>query len=101
MPSIRPISDLRNKSHEIESYCRESGEPVFITKNGEDDLVVMSQAAYERDQARLELYQLLDEAEADIQAGDRGVSVATMRKRLSAAAIKDPRPATKPRRRAA
>lgn len=101
MPTIRPISDLRNKSHEIESYCRESGEPVFITKNGEDDLVVMSQAAYERDQARLELYRLLDEAEADIQAGDRGVSPATMRKRLGATAAAEKRPATKPRRRAA
>jgi hypothetical protein len=42
---IRPISDLRNTSREIESYCRESGEPVFISRNGEDDLVVMSQAA--------------------------------------------------------
>lgn len=101
MPSIRPISDLRNKSHEIESFCRESGEPVFITKNGEDDLVVMSQAAYERDQARLELYRLLDEAEADIQAGDRGVSSATMRKRLGAEAKAGPRPTAKPRRRAA
>lgn len=97
MPTIRPISDLRNKSHEIESHCRESGEPVFITKNGEDDLVVMSHAAYERDQARLELYRLLDEAEADVKAGDRGVSPAAMRKRLGVGA-KARRPATKPRR---
>ena len=83
MPIIRPISsDLRNDSHEIETICHESGEPVLITKNGEGDLVVMSQAAYERDQARLELYRLLDEAEADLQAGDRGVSPAVMRKRL-------------------
>jgi prevent-host-death family protein len=103
MATIRPISDLRNKSHEIESYCRESGEPVFITKNGEDDLVVMSQAAYERDQARLELYRLLDEAEADVRAGDRGVSPATMRKRLGvgATAPAGSRPAARPRRRAA
>lgn len=101
MSAIRPISDLRNKSHEIESLCHESGEPVFITKNGEDDLVVMSQAAYERDQARLELYRLLDEAEADVQAGDRGVSPATMRKRLGATAPTGQRPAPKPRRRAA
>jgi PHD/YefM family antitoxin component YafN of YafNO toxin-antitoxin module len=98
---MRPISDLRNKSHEIESLCHESGEPVFITKNGEDDLVVMSQAAYERDQARLELYRLLDEAEADVQAGDRGVSPAAMRKRLGVAAPSRKRSAAKPPRRAA
>ena len=82
MAKIRPISDLRNKAHEISNLCHESDEPVFITKNGTDDLVVMSMAAYERDQARLELYQLLDEAEADVRAGDRGVSPAAMRKRL-------------------
>ena len=83
MPKIRPISDLRNKSHEIARICHETGEPVFITRNGEGDLVVMSLAAYERDQARLDLYRLLDEAEADVRAGDRGVGLATIRRRLS------------------
>lgn len=80
MPLIRPISDLRNKAPEISKLCHESGEPVFITKNGESDLVVMSAAAYERDQARLKLYELLDAAEEDVRRGDRGVSV----KRLTA-----------------
>jgi prevent-host-death family protein len=83
MPKIRPITDLRNKANEISRLCHQSGEPVFITKNGEGDLVVMSLAAYERDQARLELYRLLDEAEQDVRAGDRGVSVKTLRKRLA------------------
>lgn len=82
MPRIRPISDLRNKSHEIARLCHETGEPVFITKNGEGDLVVMSLAAYERDRARLELYALLDEAESDVKAGDRGVGLASLRRRL-------------------
>ncbi|HEV8716292.1 MAG TPA: type II toxin-antitoxin system Phd/YefM family antitoxin [Candidatus Binatia bacterium] len=80
MPVIRPISDLRNKAPEISKLCHESGEPVFITKNGVSDLVVMSAAAYERDQARLKLYELLDAAEEDVRRGDRGVSV----KRLAA-----------------
>ena len=82
MPKMRPISDLRNKSHEISRLCRDSGEPVYITKNGEEELVVMSVAAYERDQARLELYHLLDDAEADVKAGDRGIGIPAMRKRL-------------------
>ena len=80
MPSIRPISDLRNKTPEIAKLCHESGEPVFITKNGVSDLVVMSVAAYERDQARLKLYELLHATEEDMRRGDRGVTV----KRLAA-----------------
>ena len=84
MARIRPISDLRNKSQEISKICHDTGEPVFITKNGEGDLVVMSLAAYERDQARLELYRLLGEAEEDLRSGDRGISLAKMRKVLTA-----------------
>jgi prevent-host-death family protein len=83
MPTIRPISDLRNKTHEISAICHESDAPVFITKNGAGDLVVMSVEAYERTQAQLELYRLLGEAEADVRAGDRGIGPSTMRKRLS------------------
>jgi prevent-host-death family protein len=82
MPTIRPISDLRNKTHEISRICHETGEPVYITRNGEGDLVVMSLAAYEREQSRLELYRALDEAEADVREGDRGISTAKMRKLL-------------------
>ncbi len=82
MPAIRPISDLRNKANEISRLCHETGEPVYITKNGEGDLVVLSLAAWEREEARLELYRLLDEADADERSGDKGVSPATLRKRL-------------------
>jgi prevent-host-death family protein len=82
MPTIRPISDLRNKAREISELCHRTGEPVFITKNGEGDLVVMSLAAYEREQARIELYRLLGEAEADVRAGDRGIGPRALRARL-------------------
>lgn len=75
MALIRPISDLRNKTPEISRLCHKSGEPVFITRNGESDLVVMSAAAYERDQARLKLYELLGAAEEDVRRGDRGVTL--------------------------
>ena len=84
MPAIRPISDLRNKTHEISRLAHRTGEPVYITKNGEGDLVVMSVAAFEREQARLELYRLLDQAEDDVRRGDRGIALGTLRKRLKA-----------------
>jgi prevent-host-death family protein len=63
---------------EIERICRKSGQPVFITKNGENDLVVLSAAAYERDRARLEIYELLAAAENDVRKGARGVSPKTL-----------------------
>ena len=69
MATIRSISDLRNRANEISRICHETAEPVFITKNGREDLVVMSQAAYEQDQARLELYSKLDEAESESGRG--------------------------------
>jgi prevent-host-death family protein len=82
MPIIRPISDLRNKSREISDLVHERDEPVFITRDGEGDMVVMSLATWEREQARLELYRLIDEAEADERAGDRGITPKEMRRRL-------------------
>ncbi|MBI2265022.1 MAG: type II toxin-antitoxin system Phd/YefM family antitoxin [Armatimonadetes bacterium] len=73
MPIIKPISDLRNHSNEISKLCHQGGEPVFITRNGQGDLVVMSLALYERIQASLELYQKLGEAEADSQSEKRRI----------------------------
>ena len=72
MPYIRPISDLRNNSNEISELCRTSREPVFITKNGVGDMVVLSMEMYERQQAQFELYAKLAEADAAIARGDSG-----------------------------
>jgi prevent-host-death family protein len=47
MPQIRPISDLRNNFTEISRIVHESGEPVFLTKNGYGDMVVMSVEQFE------------------------------------------------------
>lgn len=69
MPVIKPISDLRNNFNEISEICHKENEPVFITKNGHGDLVVMSMALYEKQQALLDLYQKLVEAEAQSAAG--------------------------------
>ena len=48
MPSIRPVSDLRNHFAEITREVQESQEPVFLTKNGVGSLVVMSMESYEQ-----------------------------------------------------
>ena len=74
MPLIRPISDLRNRSTEISELCHAEDQPVFITKKGKGDLVVMSQAHYERLQSLIELYQQLGEAEALDAAGEQGIT---------------------------
>jgi len=72
VPTIRPISDLRNNSNEISDFCHSAREPVFITKDGVGDMVLLSIEMYERQQAQLELYAKLAEAEAAIDAGDEG-----------------------------
>lgn len=72
MPNIRPISDLRNNANDISEFCHITNEPIFITKNGVGDLVVMSVEAFERQQALLQLYSFLAEAEAEIANGDEG-----------------------------
>ncbi len=69
MPQIRPIKDLRNTT-EISELCHQNKEPIFITKNGYGDLVVMSMETYEKSLAKLELYQKLAEAEAQIKDGE-------------------------------
>jgi sulfatase maturation enzyme AslB (radical SAM superfamily) len=68
MPEIRPIKDLRNTT-EISELCHSKQEPIFITKNGYGDLVIMSMETYEREIARVELYQKLAEAEVQIKTG--------------------------------
>lgn len=61
MPTIRPSSDLRNKYLEISDFCHKYNEPVYITKNGQGDLAVMSIETYEKLVGKFELYKLLDE----------------------------------------
>jgi prevent-host-death family protein len=61
MPSIRPSSILRNHYNEISEFCHKNNEPVYITKNGEGDLAVMSIETYEHLVGKSELYRLLDE----------------------------------------
>jgi prevent-host-death family protein len=72
MPIIKPISDLRNKSNQISELANNSNEPIFITKNGEGDLVVMSMAHYSKLQLKLELLGKLSVAQNQKSEGDKG-----------------------------
>ncbi len=69
MATIRPSSDLRNKYNEISEFCNKFNEPVFITKNGRDDLVLLSNAEYERLCGKAELHRLLDAGLQSIRDG--------------------------------
>lgn len=68
MPQILPIKDLRNTS-EISELCHKKNEPVFITKNGYGDMVVMSMETYEKHMAKLEIYDKISLAERQIKKG--------------------------------
>jgi prevent-host-death family protein len=82
MPNIRPISDLRNNANDISEFCHTSREPVFITKNGVGDLVVMSVETYERQQALISIYTKLAEAEEEIANGVAGEDFFEVAKQL-------------------
>ena len=68
MPQIRPITELRN-TNEISDLCHTRKEPVFITKNGYGDMVIMSMETFERQQVMNEVYAKLAVAEAQHEAG--------------------------------
>lgn len=70
MKKIRPISDLRNNFAEISRDVHEYNEPVFLTKNGYGDMVVMSMEAYENMQFESEIYFKLLEAEREAEMSD-------------------------------
>ncbi|MNC26277.1 type II toxin-antitoxin system [compost metagenome] len=71
MPNIKSSTDLRNNYNDISTFCHESREPVFITKNGQGDLVVMSIETYEVLSGKLKLYRLLDEGRAAVKTGKK------------------------------
>lgn len=82
MPSIRPISELRNSANEISDFCHQTNEPVFITRNGSGDLVVQSLEAYEKQQAVIDLYTKLAVAEQEVAAGVGGEDFLTVARQL-------------------
>ena len=68
MPRIIPIRDLKNTTG-ISPMCNESAEPVYITKKGYGDMVIMGMKAYEEKLYMLDVYSRLAQAEEEIHEG--------------------------------
>jgi len=79
---IKPSTALRNEYNEISSLCKEKMEPVFLTKNGYGDLVVMSIEAYKIREEMLDLREKLLEAEAQRLVGVETYSIDEVSERL-------------------
>ena len=79
---IKPSTALRNEYNTISDLCKERQEPVFLTKNGEGDLVVMSIDAYKFREEMLDLREKLLSAEANRLAGAKTYSIEEVSERL-------------------
>ena len=73
--NIRPSAAIRQNYNEIADLCRETAEPIFLTKNGEGDLVVMDIDTYNRREKMLKLREELLSVEEDRMRGSEGYSI--------------------------
>ena len=91
MTMIRPVSDLRNNFADVSRVVHETGRPVFLTKNGFGDMVVLSMEAYEQLRFDSEIYDKLSEAERQAEATSVRFSVkdllADMRREIEATGV--------------
>ena len=81
MPLIMPIRDLRNTS-EISEVAHKKQEPIFITKNGYSDLVVMSADLYDRFAQANKIDQAIFEAEKEVDEGAKPIPLNVAKERL-------------------
>lgn len=79
---IKPSAAIRQNYSEISNLCKETGEPVFLTKNGEGDLVVMDIAAYDQREKQLELREKLIDIEEQRRAGIADIPAKTVSQNL-------------------
>jgi prevent-host-death family protein len=75
MMNIKPSAAIRKNYNEISELCKRSGEPVYLTKNGEGDLVVMDIEAFSRRESMLRLRENLISAEEGRLNGKTGYSI--------------------------
>ncbi|MDE5985428.1 MAG: type II toxin-antitoxin system Phd/YefM family antitoxin [Eubacterium sp.] len=73
--NIRPSATIRQNYNEISMLCKQTGEPVYLTKNGEGDLVVMDMESFTRKEKMLKLREQLLAVEEERLAGINGVSL--------------------------
>lgn len=81
MPQIIPIKELKNTS-EISDLCHKAQEPIYITKNGYGDMVIMSMETYEKTMHRIAMYKSIEISERQIEEGkvkDAKTSLSEMR----------------------
>ena len=69
MQETRPSADLRNHYNEVSKQCREYNETVIITVNGRGDTVSLGYGEYKRMKARIEILEILAEADEDVKCG--------------------------------
>lgn len=79
---IKPSACLKNEYNEIAEFCKTENQPVFLTKDGEGDLVVMSIEAYSYREQMLDLREKLLEAEARRLKGEKAYSIDEVNSRL-------------------
>ncbi|MCL1820660.1 MAG: type II toxin-antitoxin system Phd/YefM family antitoxin [Oscillospiraceae bacterium] len=79
MPQIIPIRDLKNTSA-ISQMCNESNEPIYVTKNGYGDMVIMSMKMYEENLFMQSVYSRLAESELDVAAGRKSNAKESLKK---------------------
>ena len=79
---IKPSTALRNEYNSISALCKEKQEPIFLTKNGEGDLVVMSIETYKFREELLDLREKLLSAEANRLSGAKTYTIAQVSERL-------------------
>ncbi len=89
MMIIKPSAAIRKNYNQISEMCRKTGKPVYLTKNGEGDLVVMDVASFARRESIIKLKEKLLQSELDIQKGriySVEETVAAMRKAVAGVA---------------
>ena len=69
MPMVMPVQKFENPSY-VSAVCRESKDPIFISENGSENMVLMSMDQYLKTLSRIEIYTRIEEAEAAIAEGD-------------------------------
>lgn len=82
--TIRPSAAIRQGYNEISRLCKETAQPVYLTKNGEGDLVVMDIESFERREKMLALREKLISVEEDRLAGRTGYTLDEFSKALDA-----------------